>query len=73
MATVRQIKPTYYLITHVKYLTQFIEDNTVVIPKGCLRYGKINDGYVCGATEDVIKRKQATRTRTPETDTITIV
>ena len=39
-----------------RILDAFIEDNNVIIPKGCWKYGTENDGYFCGATEDVINK-----------------
>ena len=37
-----------------KLLDKIIEESNVIIPKHRSKYGRINGGYLCGATEEVI-------------------
>ena len=52
--TMTKIKRHIACLYKHKLIDKFIEDNNVVIPKGYWKYAMIDDGYACGATEDVI-------------------
>ena len=45
---------------HFKFrlLDEFIDKNNITIPQGWWKYAKDGDDYVCGATEDVVKKIQ---------------
>ena len=52
--TMSKIKASIACHYEHKIIDKFIADNNVILPRSYWKYGMNGDGYLCGATDDVI-------------------